>query len=1009
MTTSRLIITSVRADPFGRWQGRTLDLLDGAERTGHGDTDDTPGPGMTVVFGPNQAGKSTFATLIGWLLAGPGQLNAGDVPHLGEAGATLGGTLEGRLGPTPFSAQGSFKLLKNRPIRTELRVREESSDGTVTHDLESWTNRLGRVDAEVIDAVHFIWGGDLHGMANIDTQLKAMSMGQLRGRDPRVAIAALDGSARRNGKGGAKGDVSVATVKKALVTVDAELREAEANTDLFARTKAALSEAERLSTSADDQLKTCQARTRTIEHAISATATMRTIRDLTLQLDGLPVITQEWIEVIAEIPRLVDLHDALVNMEDDVLTNDRRLARTVEGLGTSVATLAQVRISDADLSTTTRLATKWSDARTALETAEALVGSADEDLEEARSQMVRALGHLDGVGVEDLADVRLGSPEHNSIIAAIGEAQTAAGSASDAITQLQLAKITRDAVVSAHERELATWHDLAGEGDPAQWMAAAMTHQTRGDGTASGSLATSPTTRSGLTRWIGVLALVTMALVAAVTHQWPLAVFAVVAAAITAVVQLRRYEVEPVAGHGAGDVATDGIDRSSIGRFSVDTATSVINTGRAAQTAEDHVAELEQRAQQHAELAERAVENMRLHAASFGVSLKAPLPAVRAELDQWSDAVAAVARYESSQLAHRGAVADRDALGHELADLEQQMSDHLDSMGVPSACSLADAPDVIDSYRSAIADLQNATGSRRTLDDLEHQWLGLTEPVAAQITTWSRQRVLEEVQVLAEASKDRSILQRRIDDATIELGDIPDGSPLASIIASDPSESELEAMFEESKDDEDRAAASSKDYTEQAGALRTDLDRLSSVTAVARLTASRGALIEQQQELAIEAAAAALAARILGDVAEDHQRRNQPALVRTTTEIAASVTDEWESIRLSPFGDHDDPVLIIDQRSGGPVPAVKLSTGARGLLQLSLRIALARGRASSSDIAIPLVCDDPFVHFSDDWARAGMELLNREADDRQVIMFTCHSRSLRAARDLGANIVELNG
>ena len=57
-------------------------------------------------------------------------------------------------------------------------------------------------------------------------------------------------------------------------------------------------------------------------------------------------------------------------------------------------------------------------------------------------------------------------------------------------------------------------------------------------------------------------------------------------------------------------------------------------------------------------------------------------------------------------------------------------------------------------------------------------------------------------------------------------------------------------------------------------------------------------------------------------------------------------------------------------------------------LYLALRLAVSRELTPSA----PLVLDDALVRFDDVRHAAAMEILRQEADEKQVILFTCQTR-----------------
>lgn len=83
------------------------------------------------------------------------------------------------------------------------------------------------------------------------------------------------------------------------------------------------------------------------------------------------------------------------------------------------------------------------------------------------------------------------------------------------------------------------------------------------------------------------------------------------------------------------------------------------------------------------------------------------------------------------------------------------------------------------------------------------------------------------------------------------------------------------------------------------------------------------------------------------------------------------------------------------REEGGTVmrPAAAMSCGTADQMYLALRLAMCR-RLLPSDV--PLVLDDALVNFDDDRMALALNVLRREAAQRQIIFFSCHRREREA-------------
>ncbi|MBU1157286.1 MAG: hypothetical protein KJ921_15645, partial [Proteobacteria bacterium] len=66
-----------------------------------------------------------------------------------------------------------------------------------------------------------------------------------------------------------------------------------------------------------------------------------------------------------------------------------------------------------------------------------------------------------------------------------------------------------------------------------------------------------------------------------------------------------------------------------------------------------------------------------------------------------------------------------------------------------------------------------------------------------------------------------------------------------------------------------------------------------------------------------------------------------------------------------------------------------LSRGTRDQLYLCLRLALAQEITAQGE-PLPLILDDPLVNFDAQRLAAALAMLCRVAEERQVILLTCH-------------------
>lgn len=139
-------------------------------------------------------------------------------------------------------------------------------------------------------------------------------------------------------------------------------------------------------------------------------------------------------------------------------------------------------------------------------------------------------------------------------------------------------------------------------------------------------------------------------------------------------------------------------------------------------------------------------------------------------------------------------------------------------------------------------------------------------------------------------------------------------------------------------------------------------------------------------EISAEYEAITLAIETLRKADEDIQSRFSPALGKLAAEYMQFVTGgKYDGVML----DRDFSAAV--HEAGGNVPrnAEYLSAGTLDLMYLAVRLAVCE-LALPESANCPLIIDDALVNFDADRRRQAMALLEKIAQERQVILFACN-------------------
>jgi uncharacterized protein YhaN len=144
------------------------------------------------------------------------------------------------------------------------------------------------------------------------------------------------------------------------------------------------------------------------------------------------------------------------------------------------------------------------------------------------------------------------------------------------------------------------------------------------------------------------------------------------------------------------------------------------------------------------------------------------------------------------------------------------------------------------------------------------------------------------------------------------------------------------------------------------------------------------------RDLAEQYARARLAAAAVTRLLERYRRENQgPVLARASELFSVLTLGSYEGLEVG-FDQGDEPVLVA-LREKKQLEASALSDGTLDQLYLALRIASLE-RLVESRGPLPLLLDDVLVHFDDQRAAAALSVLGDLAKKTQVILFTHHRR-----------------
>lgn len=189
-------------------------------------------------------------------------------------------------------------------------------------------------------------------------------------------------------------------------------------------------------------------------------------------------------------------------------------------------------------------------------------------------------------------------------------------------------------------------------------------------------------------------------------------------------------------------------------------------------------------------------------------------------------------------------------------------------------------------------------------------------------------------------------------------------------------------------------------------AVENEIGRLRGVVAMAQgelktlgdpaeTRAAQEKLQEELERRRQEHEAIGMALEVLREADQDLRARFAPALNQRAGELMEQLTGgRYDKVLLT----RDFEAMAEEARGMTPRRVLTLSRGAADQLYLAVRLAVCELALPEEDPA-PLVLDDALTDFDDGRMALALDLLRAMGRERQIVLFTCHSRESRYLED----------
>jgi len=249
--------------------------------------------------------------------------------------------------------------------------------------------------------------------------------------------------------------------------------------------------------------------------------------------------------------------------------------------------------------------------------------------------------------------------------------------------------------------------------------------------------------------------------------------------------------------------------------------------------------------------------------------------------------------------------------------------------------------------------------------------------------------------------KERDELDKAMREA---IGRPEDEPEVRRLLEDTPAADELLARREQIRGELERVEAERARRYEQRGRLAEQMEALAADRSAADKQLELSRIEQHIAQAARRWQVLALGSRIFDDLKRHYQKHRQPETLLEASNYLARLT-EGRYLRVWTPLDRD--VLLVDTADGESRPVEALSRGTREQLFLGLRLAVAACYARRG-MPLPLVLDDVLVNFDAQRAKAAAGVLRQFAQSgRQVLLFTCHEHLMKMFKSLKVPIAVL--
>ena len=341
-----------------------------------------------------------------------------------------------------------------------------------------------------------------------------------------------------------------------------------------------------------------------------------------------------------------------------------------------------------------------------------------------------------------------------------------------------------------------------------------------------------------------------------------------------------------------------------------------------------------------------------------------------------------------------------------IVEAERAVEEQLAPRGIDPSLVNSEFDKWLANYETAVGASASLAAARSTLSDLEARLYEFTAPVESEILGLTPQAVESRVTEMKSAANKRQDAEDAVHEARVKVRAANLDTPEAlTLLQKFPDIADLHGQQEIADASAAEMRTERDEKNTRLGEIRIVVERMEATEVLPGLRLMKGNVEDAVHEATLRHQTLSQAHQFLGAAIDEYEQEHQDPVVAKASALVATVVPDWGTV----IKTRDKENKLVIQRVGatGRISERAISDGGRALLYLAIRLAFAEQYAQEKQIALPIICDDPLIHFDRDRKEAAVQLLKMISDRHQVLLFTCEPAIRDLAESLGANVIEM--